>query len=41
MKNLKDDQYIDVYYEDLIKNPLLLIQEIYTEFNFSLEKKQG
>ena len=42
MKNLKDDQYIDVYYEDLIKNPLLVIQEIYTKFNFSLEKeKQG
>ena len=39
MKNLKDDQYIDVYYEDLIKNPLLVIQEIYTKFNFSLEKE--
>ena len=26
-------------YEDLIKNPLLVIQEIYTKFNFSLEKE--
>ena len=38
-KHLNDNQYIDIYYEDFIKNPLSIIQEIYTKFNFSLEKE--
>ena len=37
--NLNNDQYIDIYYEDFIKNPLKTIVSIYTNFNFSFDKK--
>ena len=37
--NLNDDQYIDIYYEDFIKNPLKTIENIYKNFNFSFSKE--
>ena len=37
--NLNNDQYIDIYYEDFINDPLKTIENIYTKFNFSFDKK--
>ncbi len=37
--NLNDDQYIDIYYEDFIKNPLKTVENIYKNFNFSFSKE--
>ena len=37
--NLNDDQYIDIYYEDFIKNPLKIVENIYKNFNFSFSKE--
>ena len=37
--NLNTDQYMDIYYEDFIKNPLQNIESIYANFNFSFDKK--
>jgi len=37
--NLNDDQYMDIYYEDFINNPLKTIETIYTNFNFSFDKE--
>ncbi len=37
--NLNDDQYMDIYYEDFINDPSKTIENIYTKFNFSFDKK--
>ena len=38
-KNLNSDQYMDINYEDFIKNPLQTIEDIYANFTFSFDKK--
>ena len=37
-KNLNSDQYMDINYEDFIKNPLQTIEHIYANFTFSFDK---
>jgi len=36
---LNDDQYMDIYYEDFINDPSKTIENIYSKFNFSFDKK--
>ena len=37
--NLDENQYLDIYYEDFINNPLKVIENIYKNFNFNFDKQ--